>query len=144
MTTSVDVVVRFNEAFNAHDAAALGALMADDMETTAPGGVVCTGRAECVAFELGWLDAFPDARVTIEMRHVAASSVIEEGIFTGTHKGVLHTPNGDIEPTGRSVRGEYVAVYTVEGDRLTAERLIFDRLELLEQLGVVPAPAATT
>jgi hypothetical protein len=39
---------------------------------------------------------------------------------------------------GRRVKGTYVAVLTVEQGRLARQHLVFDRLELLEQLGLVP------
>jgi len=33
---------------------------------------------------------------------------VEEGTFTGTHHGVLPSPFGDISPTCRSVRINYI------------------------------------
>jgi hypothetical protein len=35
-------------------------------------------------------------------------------------------------------------VFEIEGDRITSERLYYDQVELLSQLGLMPAPAAAT
>jgi predicted ester cyclase len=84
---------------------------------------------------------FPDAKVRSERLIVAGSTVIEEGIFTGTHTGVFSTPTGDIPPTGRKVEGPYVNIFDLEGDKVVRNRLTFDRLDLLEKLGLAPVPA---
>jgi hypothetical protein len=57
----------------------------------------------------------------------------------GTHTGVLHTPKGDVPPTGRAVGLRWAAVYLTEGDTLKSEQLFFDQMDLLGQLGLLPA-----
>ncbi|MCA1607263.1 MAG: ester cyclase, partial [Acidobacteria bacterium] len=66
-----------------------------------------------------------------------------QGRATGTHRGTLRTPTGDIPPTDRYVDIMWADDYEVRGDVIVSTRLHFDRLELLEQLGVTPAPALT-
>ena len=52
-------------------------------------------------------------------------------------------PNGQVIPaTGRSLSVPYADVFEVEGDRITSDRLYFDQVELLTQLGLMPDPAA--
>jgi ketosteroid isomerase-like protein len=68
--------------------------------------------------------------------------VVEMGTFSGTHTGVFHTPDGDIPPTGRPVKAPYVNVLSFRDGMFVAGDLMFDRLALLEQLGLVPEPAA--
>lgn len=46
-----------------------------------------------------------------------------------------------IPPTGREVDGPYVNIFDFEGDRVVRNRLTFDRLDLLEKLGLAPLPA---
>jgi len=53
----------------------------------------------------------------------------------------LHTPGGDIPPTGKRMNFPYLERFEVEGGLIVSGNLIFDRVELLEQLGVMPAPA---
>jgi predicted ester cyclase len=48
---------------------------------------------------------------------------------------------GDVPPTGRKVDGPYVNIFDFEGDRVVRNRLTFDRLDLLEKLGLAPVPA---
>jgi len=143
MASIQELLERGTIAFNAHDAKALEADMADDCTVTAPGGMNFRGKAECAAFNQVWWDAFPDARVTPTTIHYAGPVAIEEGVFEGTHTGVFRTPMGDIQATGRKVRGEYVSVFEVRDGKVAAQRLTFDRMQLLEQLGLVPAQTAT-
>ena len=55
--------------------------------------------------------------------------------------GVLRGPGQDIPPTGRFVEVDYVHVLRYRDGKHVSFNLMFDRLMMLEQLGVVPAPA---
>lgn len=129
------------EAFNAHDAAAFAGLLADDIVLRAPGGVSSKGKETAAQYFAGWLTAFPDAHVEIHALHITGDVVVDEGTFTGTHRGVLRTPAGDIQPTGRRVTADYIEVLHIRDGMTTSFNLMFDQLEMLEQLGLVPASA---
>jgi ketosteroid isomerase-like protein len=58
------------------------------------------------------------------------------------HGGILHSPAGDIAPTGRPVRLDYIQVLRFRDGEHVSFNLMFDRLVMLEQLGIVPTPAA--
>jgi ketosteroid isomerase-like protein len=73
--------------------------------------------------------------------HLAGDVAVEEGTFTGTHRGVLHSPAGDIPPTGQPVAVPYVQVLRFRDGQHISFNLMFDRLLMLEQLGLIPAPA---
>lgn len=141
MANPKEVVERGAKFFNAHDVSALVELYAPNAELRASGGMVAKGREEIKRFQQGWIQGFPDAKVRSERLTVSGSTVIEEGVFTGTHTGSFPTPMGDIPPTGRKLEGPYVNIYDFEGDQVVRDRLIFDRLELLEKLGLAPVPA---
>jgi steroid delta-isomerase-like uncharacterized protein len=141
MTTVREVFELGTEAFNAHDIDGFTALLTEDAVFHAPGGMTGSGRAACVAFYGSWLTAFPDAHVEINRLHIADDVAIEEGTFTGTHQGVLPSPAGDIPPTGRPVRLDYIQVIQVRDGKHATFSLMFDRLLMLEQLGLVPEPA---
>jgi steroid delta-isomerase-like uncharacterized protein len=128
--------------FNAHDIDGFAAVLADDVVFTAPGGQRGEGKAACAAFFAGWLGAFSEAHVEVHALHLAGDVAAEEGTFTGTHDGVLHTPRGDVPPTGRSVSLDYIQVLRFRDGRHTRFHLMFDRLQMLEQLGLVPAPVS--
>jgi ketosteroid isomerase-like protein len=73
--------------------------------------------------------------------HIIDDVAVEEGTFTGTHNGVLHAPTGDVPPTGRPVSIPYVQVLRYRNGKHASFDLMFDRLLMLEQLGLIPAPA---
>ncbi len=86
---------------------------------------------------------FPDNEITVHHEYVAGSTIIQEATFSGTHTGDLMTPNGQtIPPTGRKADGHYCALWTIEADHVTRYALYFDQVELLTQLGLMPAMAA--
>ena len=129
------------EAFNAHDIDAFSAVLTDDAVFRAPGGVSGAGKQACAEHYAGWFTAFPDAHAVVHALHVSGDVAVEEGTFTGTHQGALHTPAGDIPPTGRRVIADYVQVHHFRDGLIASVNLMYDRLELLEQLGLVPDPA---
>jgi ketosteroid isomerase-like protein len=57
---------------------------------------------------------------------------------------VLQSPSGAIPPTGRAVRIDYLQVLRFRNGKHSSFNLIFDRLQMLEQLGLVAAPAGAT
>jgi ketosteroid isomerase-like protein len=99
------------------------------------------GKAACVGFYGGWHSAFPDAHVEIHNAHFVDDIVVEQGTFSGTHAGALHTPSGDILPTGKSVSVDYIQVLRFRDGKHVSFNLMFDRLLMLEQLDLIPAPA---
>jgi steroid delta-isomerase-like uncharacterized protein len=127
--------------FNAHDLGGFAQVLADDVVFNAPGGARGEGKAACAAFFGSWFAAFPDARVEVRAVHIVDDIAVEEGTFIGTQNGVLHGPMGDIPPTGRSVEVEYIQVLRFRDGKHVSFNLMFDRLNMLEQLGLVPTAA---
>lgn len=130
------------DAFNRHDIEEMGELFTDDVRLRSPGVGEIKGKQTAKTFYMSWVDAFPDARVEIKAVTCTDDMAIEEGVFTGTHRNVLHGPGGDIPPTGRKVRVDYIQIARYRGDKVSAFNLIFDRLEMMEQLGVTPSQEA--
>jgi hypothetical protein len=81
-----------------------------------------------MAFYRHWLEAFPDARLEPDAIHVTDDLTVEHGVFTGTHDGVART--------GRSVSLQYIQLLRYRDDKLISMMLMFDRLAMLEQLGL--------
>jgi steroid delta-isomerase-like uncharacterized protein len=82
--------------------------------------------------------AFPDQRnELVSLRH-ADDAVIVEFDLLGTHRGPLRS----LPPTGRSFRARMVAFFVFEGERIVCERVYFDQLTLMRQLGVAHDPAS--
>jgi ketosteroid isomerase-like protein len=128
--------------FNAHDLDGFAEVLDDNVVFKAPGGMHGEGKAACAAFFGSWFVAFPDARVQVQAVHIVDDVAVEEGTFMGTQNGALHTPMGDIPSTGRSVQLEYIHVLRFRDGKHVSFHLMFDRLLMLEQLGLVPTPAA--
>lgn len=141
MGTNRELHERALEAFNTKDEAGIRATCSKDVEYVAPGGMTGKGIDAYLDFCRSWWTAFPDGKALVQRLHVTDDALIEEAVFAGTHRGVLATPMGDIPPTGRRLEGRYTAVYAVSGGRITSDHLVFDRMELMEQLGLVPAAA---
>jgi predicted ester cyclase len=113
--------------------------VADDVVFAAP-GARGEGKGACIEFYGGWLNAFPDGRVDVDEVHILGDVAVEEGTFSGTHDGVLHGPMGDVPPTGRAVSLDYIQVLRFRDGKHVSFNLMFDRLLMLEQLGLVPSP----
>ena len=139
--TAREAFQKGTDTFNAHDIDGFADVLADDVVFEAPGGMRGEGKAACVEFFGGWFSAFPDAHVEIHGVHVIDDVAVEEGTFTGTHDGVLRSPTGDIPPTGRPVKVDYIQVLHFRNGKHASFNLMFDRLLMLEQLGLIPAPA---
>ena len=127
--------------FNAHDLHGFAEVLADNVVFKAPGGMQGEGKAACAAFFGSWFTAFPDARVEVLAVYIVDDVAVEEGTFMGTQNGVLHGPTGDIPPTGRTVEVDYIQVLRFRDGKHVSFNLMFDRLLMLEQLGLVPSPA---
>jgi predicted ester cyclase len=130
------------DTFNAHDIDGFTTVLADDVVFAAPGGMRGEGKTACAEFYAGWFRAFPDAHVEVHGLHIDGDVAVEEGTFTGTHDGVLHSPAGDIPPTGRPVTLSYIQVLRFRDGMHVSFNLMFDRLLMLEQLGLMPAPTS--
>jgi ketosteroid isomerase-like protein len=117
------------DAFNAHDLDQLSQLLDEDVVLSAPGGLGGEGRGACLDFYQRWFNEFPDAHVEVHVTYIVDGVAIEEGTFTGTHSSV--------SPSGRPVAFDYVQVSRFRGGRHRAVKLMFDRLRMVEQLGLV-------
>jgi steroid delta-isomerase-like uncharacterized protein len=99
------------------------------------------GPAELRAlFDVFWT-ALPDFKHELNEVIEAGGVVAMEGIATGTHKGPLASPTGEIPPTGRSVTFPFAAWARVENGKIVRFRGYWDVAGLMQQLGAAPEPA---
>ena len=142
MASAKEVVDRALQAWRARDANALAQCYATDAVLAASGGIEAQGPEGARMFFTAWSEAFPDNELTIDREYIAGSVLVQEGTFTGTHTGNLVAPDDTvIPPTGRRLSGPYVDIFVVEDGLITSDRLYHDRLDMLEQLGLIPEPA---
>jgi ketosteroid isomerase-like protein len=139
--TAREAFERGTDTFNAHDIDGFAEVIAEDVVFVAPGGMRGEGKPACLEFWGAWHSAFPDVHVEVHDVHLSDDVAVEEGTFTGTHDGVLHTPTGDVPPTGRAVSLDYIHVLRFRDGEHVSFNLMFDRLLMLEQLGLIPGRA---
>lgn len=80
------------------------------------------------------LRALPDAQWHIETLLGEQNRVFVRWKLTGTHTGPFQT----LQPTGNAVSNDGMAVYELSGGKVVASQVFTDRLNFLQQLGVLP------
>jgi steroid delta-isomerase-like uncharacterized protein len=78
--------------------------------------------------------AFPDQRNELIALHHSDDAVIAEFWLRGTHNGDFR----GVPPTGKSFECRMAAFFLFEDDKLVCERVYFDAITILSQLGLVP------
>lgn len=77
---------------------------------------------------------FPDFKINIEQQIGEGDQVVSEWTCTGTHNGLFQ----GVPATGRSVTVHGMTLNRIQNNRIVEERVYYDRLGLLQQLGVAP------
>ena len=84
--------------------------------------------------------AFPDWNSTVEEMFVDGDRVVERWTGRGTHEGAFQ----GIPPTGKQVAVPGVVFYRIADGKIAEFRGQFDRLSLMQQLGVIPSTEGPT
>lgn len=79
------------------------------------------------------IKAFPDLRVTIEDIIAEGDKVCVRLKETATHAGEYH----GLAPTGNKLAYTVIAIWRVVEGKIAEGWIIYDRLDFLEQLGVI-------
>ncbi len=130
------------EHYNAQNPSALSEGYAADAEMTWPGRDPIKGQPAITEFWRELLAAFPDGKVTIARMVEEGNVVVVEYEFSGTNAGPLRRPTGELAPaTRKRVSGRAIAIATIHNGKTMSQHEYFDRVEVLTQLGLMPAPA---
>ena len=140
MTDPRKVVSENVAAVNAGDSDRLRATYAPTVAAEAPDAKL-EGADAITDYVMVWAQAFPDMQQTVVNELVAGDWVVSEFRVTGTHTGVLASPEGDIAPTNRRATARGVQLQRIAEGTIAEEHVYFDQLEILSQLGLVPEPA---
>jgi steroid delta-isomerase-like uncharacterized protein len=134
ISTLVDGV---SAAWNNHDALGFAAQFSEDgvLRVIATGDVVA-GREQLRAVSEAYLRAFPDMQLERRSTYnCGEAACIIESTLRATHEGEFM----GIPPTHRSVELLTCSIFTLGADKfLGEERVYFDAVTLLRQLGVLP------
>ena len=140
MTEAKELAERDVRAFNEQDMEAKLAISSPDLMFVVPGATM-RGIEEASGFARSLWEAFPDGHIACREDVADGTRAALEGTFSATHVGTLRTPGGDIAATGARVELPCVLFYGVDGGRIVSKHFYFDRVELLTQIGAMPAPA---
>lgn len=138
MTEARDLMNAITAAVTAGDADRLRELYAPDAVAITPEGEL-HGRDEIAAWMAAFATAFPDSRFEMIAERDVGDTAVDEAYMTGTHTGPLAGPDGDVPPTGRTIRLRECDVATVRDGAVREHHFYYDRAQLMEQLGLVPA-----
>ena len=98
-----------------------------------PTGEVYDGEEAVARYFAESRAAFPDQRNELIAMHHADDSVIVEFDLLGTHLGSLR----GLPPTGREFTCRTLAIFEFDGEGIVCERVYFDLLTILRQLGLM-------
>lgn len=129
-------------AFNRQDLDGIVAFYTEGAELTVPGRPTAKGKAAIKEIWRSQLGAFPDAKLTVTRFVDAGDASVIELTFAGTNNGPLAMPDGtELAATGKRVSLRSASVAELDGDLIKRHRVYGDNVELMAQLGLLPAPA---
>jgi len=95
------------------------------------------GRSGVRQFYEQLMNAMPDLEIDVQRRHVTDDAILVEVVIRGTHLGAWR----GLPPTGHRIEFPLCGVYTFDADdRLSGEKIYYDRATVLRQLGVFHEP----
>lgn len=132
-----DVVEALLRALDAHDLDAVTTLLTEDVEFRHPAAQL-QGSGQVAQFFIGSLGAFPDGRHEVHRVAEQGDVFAVEGTWRGTHDAPMHTPAGEVPPTGRHAVAPFAVVGSMTAGRVSELHIYSDQLGLLAQLGLSP------
>ena len=140
MADAKDIVRRVEEAWLRNDLAALDDLIAPDLVShdVTPG--LPPGRDGAKAGHSAFLASFPDRTLTIDHLIGEGDLVAVHTTGTATHTGA---PFLGVPASGKRVTLESMSIYRVKDGKIVEHWGVNAALNLMMQLGAMPAPAGT-
>ena len=129
----------FQKAWDKRDMDALAQLYAEDANMFTPGAQEpMQGRETIKKNEEALLRAMPDSSLEFTLVLISENYIVFEFVARGTFTGPLVSPEGDIPPTGKSLKIKVAEIVRVNGDGLIEEdRTYYDTAEFMRQLGLI-------
>jgi steroid delta-isomerase-like uncharacterized protein len=135
--TQIDLMKRtskkiFEEGLNVGNVDVFDETHAEDCVWHGPGGRELRGRAAVKEMVSGYIEAFPDMRMTIQHEVAEGNQLAIHWRVTGTHNG----PLGDSPATGKKIQIDGYIIARFERGKIVEEFELFDELAMLQQLGL--------
>ena len=128
----VDLLLEF---WNTGNTSLVDQVYTDDLERFDPNAPEPLRGPDAVGkYVLETRGAFPDFRIELTQRITEGDNFVHCWRCTGTHKADFQ----GIPATNKKVTLEGVSVGLLKDGRVSQERVFFDRLNLLQQLGAAP------
>jgi predicted ester cyclase len=144
MATTQTIFDDATQALNARDYDKFEALHEPQADVWQPGMPGKDVKAQIEGLKV-LAAGFPDGRWIAERPIQDGDRCSAEHRFEGTQTGVLRVPGvPEIQPTGKKVTLNASVVVTLEAGKVSRARIYTDRMQLVEQLGLAPAPEKAT
>ena len=129
----------FEEAFGKGNLAVLDEIIAAEQVNGGPGALpgMPPGPEGNKMLITGYRNAFPDIHFTIDEQVAEGNTVATRWTAHGTHNGEL----AGLPPTGKTATVVGMGIDRVENGKIVESWGLFDQFGMLQQLGVIPAPA---
>jgi steroid delta-isomerase-like uncharacterized protein len=134
------VVNQVIEAFNRHDAEAVGTCYAEDAVVHDPASPEpLKGRDAIIAFDHVIFGAFPDVRwEPLAPVIVSGNQAVWQIVTSATFDGPMPMPDGTmVEPNGERISLEQAVISTIDDGLIVEERAYFDATGFAMELGLV-------
>jgi steroid delta-isomerase-like uncharacterized protein len=137
------MIFEFLGAVNAHDVERALTFFTDDVVWEGSGiQADAVGRAAVVEVLREWFCAFPDLHFPLEDVEVFRSLDGDHALAYWTSVMTMEGPFAGFAPTGRHAKVKGVCRYELVGGRIARHTMIYDQLQVSQQLGLLPAPAS--
>ncbi len=127
------------DALNARDLSRWEASLAENVTVSYPGLRGNNNKAAAKAFNEPFLTAFSDLHFNVERAVADGDTCVYVWTATGTHDGPLATPTGAIPPTGKKGNVPGVLIATIKNGKIVREETYWNVMDLMAQLGLMPA-----
>jgi len=130
------IVRRFVEALGTHDEATLKALLSADFVARNPYGP--QNGEVFIEHIITFFRAFSDSHFTVKAQVAEADTVVTEATWHAVHSGNFQGTS----PTGQQIEISAILIEHVKDGKIVEHRDLFDRLRMMQQLGLIPPPQA--
>ncbi len=138
---NAELAKKFVDAFNKHDAKALGDLVADDVTFSESGAPKDEkGKKDFLANTQAFWKAFSDVKITTDKGWAAGDYFAGTGTLDGTNDGDM--PMMHMKKTGKKISSPHMVVMKIDGGKVKAQWIVEDSMGIAMQLGMMPPPGA--
>lgn len=130
------IVIAHMEGENVHDYDAVMATFSHPRYELIGNGAVFDGDEQVRRYFAVSRTPFPDQRNELIGMHHTDDGILTEFWLLGTHTGPLMANGEVVAPTGKSFKVRMAALFLFDDNGIIAERVWFDQLSILQQLGI--------